>query len=346
MIRFATWAPVIALSAAAFVPIARAQLTRPSSLHVGFYQPGVANLRDYATPPAGFYIIDYNIWTKSDGYYDRNRDRVDEVDLSQIDPSLGSVNLDLDENAYVNALVIAWVSRRLEPFGDARYVAALVPTFVSANYRVSVYPADGTNGARAEGGAGGFGDMAFIPLGLAWSFDQKFDLSFFYTVYAPTGRYETGADDNTGVGYWGHQFQVPFYVYFLDQATALAVIPTFEVNNRISGTNVRPGSRFTLEYGISQYFTEWLELIIVNAHSLQVEDDKGSDVWWRGTRLDGKDRKNTVVVGVGAWPWKQRLYLSFKYARDYAVRQRFVNNTFSLTLTFVTGLLGDPAPGG
>ena len=77
MIRFATWAPVIALSAAAFVPIARAQLTRPSSLHVGFYQPGVANLRDYATPPAGFYIIDYNIWTKSDGYYDRNRDRVD-----------------------------------------------------------------------------------------------------------------------------------------------------------------------------------------------------------------------------------------------------------------------------
>ncbi|MBW2223316.1 MAG: hypothetical protein JRF54_03695 [Deltaproteobacteria bacterium] len=86
--------------------------------------------------------------------------------------------------------------------------------------------------------------------------------------------------------------------------------------------------------------------MIVNAHSLQVEDDKGSDVWWRGTRLDGKDRKNTVVVGVGAWPWKERLYLSFKYARDYAVRQRFVNNTFSLTLTFVTGLLGDPAPGG
>lgn len=338
--RFSRWAAVVAVGAIAFVPIAEAQL--PSPLQAGFYQPGVANLRDYATPSPGFYIIDYNIWTKSDGFYDRNGNRVGEVDLSQIDPSLGTVNLDLDANAYVNAFVVAWVSKRLKPFGDASYVAALVPTFVSANYGVSVYPADGTDGARAEGGAGGFGDMGFIPLGLSWSFDQKFDLSFYYTVYAPTGRYEAGADDNTGVGYWGHTFQVPFYAYFFDQAMALGVIPTLEVNNRIRGTNVRPGSRLTLEYGISQYFTEWLELMIVNAHSFQVEDDKGSDIWWRGTPLDGKDRKNTFVAGVGAWPWKERLYLSFKYARDYGVRRRFLNNTFSLTLVFVTGLLGDP----
>jgi hypothetical protein len=225
--------------------------------------------------------------------------------------------------------------------GDARYVVAVAPTFVTADARASLFPPDASDGTRVEGGVGGFGDMAFIPLGLAWSFEKTFDLSFYYTVYAPTGKYETGAVDNVGVGYGGHQFQVPMYFYLLDQATAFGIIPTFEVNSPVRGSNMRAGSRFTLEYGISQYFTEWLELILVNAHNFQVEKDKGSDVWWRGTPIDGKDRKHTVVAGVGMWPWEQRLYVSFKYARDYGVRRRFVNNTLSLTLAFVTGLLGD-----
>ena len=180
-----------------------------------------------------------------------------------------------------------------------------------------------------------------MPLGLSWSFNKKVDISFLYIVYAPSGRYKTGADNNIGKGYWTHQFQAPFYLYFLEQAMALAIVPTLEINGKIKDADVRPGNRFTIEYGISQYITSWLELEILNGHNWQLSDDSGEDVWWKHSELFGKDQSSTFSVGVGVWPWKGRLNTRVKYAMDYAVKQRYKSNFWSFSIVFIPNLLND-----
>ena len=69
-----------------------------------------------------------------------------------------------------------------------------------------------------------------------------------YSFYAPTGRYETGADDNIGLGFWTHQFQGFGYYFPIEhQATAIMAGLTYEVNGQIEDVDVTPGSRFSLD---------------------------------------------------------------------------------------------------
>ena len=103
------------------------------------------------------------------------------------------------------------------------------------------------------------------------------------------------------MGIWTHQLQAPTYFYAMEQATAFAVIPTLELNGKVKDADARPGHRFSLEYGISQYFTNWLEIELMNGHNWQISDDTGDDVWWSGTRFDGRDRKNIFSAGIGLW---------------------------------------------
>ena len=120
------------------------------------------------------------------------------------------------------------------------------------------------------------------------------------------------------------------------KATAFALIPTLEINQKIKGVNFKSGNRFSLEYGISQYLTERLEIEIINAHNWQISKDKGDDFWWSGTRFDGKDYKSTISVGSSYWVLKNILSLRFKYIQDYTVKQRFKNRFFSLSLLLMS----------
>lgn len=339
MKRFA--APLFLLGL--LLPVQEAPAQRVSAFQVGSYLPGVINVRDWAQPPAGFFILDYNIGVFTGKFVDRNGDEVDrlEIDLSPIDPELGTVPVDVDVggNGYANLPALVWASK-FKLLG-ARYLAVANLVFASANYQYNLTVPDTEIGVGAEGSLGGFGDAAFTPFGLSWDFDRKVDLAFLYTFYAPTGRYETGADDNIGAGLWTHQFQLPFYAYALNQATAFTIIPTLELSSTVKDSDFRPGPRFTLEYGISQYFTDWLELQILNGHNWQVGEDSGEDEWWDGSILDTKDRKSVFSAGLGLWPWRDRLYIGLKYNFDYGVRQRFKSEYFLVNLMFITNLLAE-----
>lgn len=316
---------------------------RVSIYQSGSYQPGLLNVRDLAasTEP-GLTFYDYNYWNTSNGYFDRNGNEVTslEIDFSPIiDPGFGSRTLYLDQilSGYSNVPFLFYASK-LKILG-ARYIASFAPVILSSNSQAYIISSD--TSVHVSGNSGGFGDLSFMPLGLCWSFNKKVDISFLYTVYAPTGRYKTGADNNIGKGYWTHQFQAPFYLYFLEQATALAIVPTFETNGKIKDADVRPGNRFTIEYGISQYITSWLELEILNGHNWQLSDDSGEDVWWKHSELFGKDQTSTFSVGVGVWPWEGRLAARVKYAMDYAVKQRYKSNFWSFSIVFIPNLLND-----
>jgi hypothetical protein len=316
---------------------------RISAYQAGSYQPGLMNVRDLAPPGAGIVFLDYNYWNNSSSYMDKFGNKVNSlsIDLTPILPEIGEITLDLDQqiSGYANAPVLFYSSKF--KILNARYMASINPSYITSNYRMNIHVKD--TAVTSTGNTGGFGDLSFIPLGLGWSIGNRIDISFFYMVYAPTGRYETGADDNIGKGFWTHQFQVPFYYYFMEKATALFFMPTFELNGSVKDLDFRAGNRFTIEYGFSQYVTSWLELEVINGHNWQVGDDKGEDFWWKDTQLDARDQTSNVGFGIGVWPWEGRLNIRVKYAMDYGTIQRYKSNFLSASIIFIPNLLTEKA---
>ncbi len=310
-----------------------------SAYQAGAYQPGLMNIRDLAVLEGpGLILIDYNYWNNSNSYYDRFGDKVSSYEIDRL---LIKTTLDFNPqiSGYINVPVLFYASN-IKILGG-RYMASINPVFVTSNYRMNIHASASDTTVISSGNSGGLGDIAILPVGLGWSVNNKIDLSFFYTFYAPTGRYVTGAADNVGKGYWTHQFQAPAYFYFQEKATALFVMPTFEMNGKIKNSNVRPGNRLTVEYGVSQYLTSWLELEILNGHNWQIGNDKGEDVWWLDTPLYSKDQTSTVSFGAGVWPWEGRFNIRVKYAMDYGTKQRYKSNFWSFSAIFIPNLLND-----
>ena len=309
-----------------------------SPLQTGHYSPGVMNVRDMTTPPPGLFVQWYNWLPWSSTYIDRDGNELTSINLSQLDPELPDVDVALDLKSFATVPALIWAS----PFtvaGGARYLAFVSPNFMVSDYTVIADPSgagyDSTASRVIEGSVSGFSDILFVPLGLSWG-SETVDFTFTYGFVAPTGRYTTGADDNIGLGFWTHQFQGFGYYYLLEKATAVMAALTYELNTGIEDVDVNPGNRFSLEWGVSQYISERIELAVQGGHNWQITDDSGDDVFWDPSY---HDRKNTIGFSVGVWPWTNRLYVAGKYAFDFGVRQRFKSNHVMLNLLFITDAL-------
>lgn len=302
-----------------------------SFYQIGAYMPGMINVRDFMAPVSGLFLVDYNYWGNTRSFYGRNGEKLrdTQIDLSGRFPELGEVNINLraDIKGYLNVpfLMFAYQTKFTE---DLKLAASFSPTYITGDYRVYTPLTEGR--VEVQGNAAGWADWFFSPIGIWWT-RPRLNLAFLYGFYAPTGRYEHGADDNIGQGFWTHVFQIATYYHRMEGALALFVMPTLELNGKLKGRDFRAANRFSLEYGVSMYFTEWLEVELMNAHNWQITGDSGTDMWWRGTSIDVRDRKNTFGAGVGIWPWQNVLQLRFKYMFDYAVRQRFKNDYFALS---------------
>ena len=296
----------------------------------GGYTPGIIGVRDYANPgKEGLFLIDYNLFLSADSYYDRNGDKANSIDILN-----QSIPINVDISGYINSLMFVYASPKLKFLGNAQYLFIAAPNYTSASTSVGLGQLAG--GKTIDGGAAGFGDLTIAPLMLSWG-SEKFDLTAGYLFYAPTGKYELGGSENVGLGYWSHLVQAAAYYYPLPQkATALLLMPTYEWHGKIKGTDVTPGSRFILEYGISQYLTERFEIIAQGGNAWQVGEDAGNDVYWDKSI---KDQMSTVSGGIGYWIVPEVFYANAKYTTSYNNKQHFKTNAFQIELLFSTGLL-------
>ena len=306
-----------------------------SPIQMGAYMPGIINPRDYANPEtSGLIAMDYNIFFDSDEYVDRHGNKVDNLDIGiGFDP----VPIEVDMSGYLNALAIVYVSPELSFFGKARYLAFISPYYSTMDYRVALSELI-VGDTAVTGSTGGFGDLSIAPIYLTWAGEnQKWDVTAGYMFSAPTGRYETGADDNIGLGYWNHILQVFAYYYPLpEKATAIFLGNSFEFHSKIKDADVRPGNRYTIDYGISQYLSERFEITIQGGNTWQIREDSGDDVYWD---TSFKDRYSTIGVGLGFWPVKQKFYTHLKWWTNYGIRQHFKTNNIQLQLIYIPGIL-------
>lgn len=293
-----------------------------SPFQSGFYAPGNLGVRDLAHPlETGLFVSDYNIFINSDKFKN--------IDGEEIN-SLGPFPFNVDISGYINNLFLTYASEKISFLGNARYMAILAPSYRTTGVATGL--GQFKHKVEIDGGSSGFGDLAIAPIYLSWGF-EKIDVTAGYMFVAPTGQYKTGADDNVGTGYWSHLLQSALFYYPLPQkATALMVMPTYEFHGKIKDANVTPGSRFSLDYGISQYFSTRFDVALQGGHTWQISEDSGNDVYWDKTL---KDKSNMFSVGAGYWFLPDMLYLNLKWATTYGERQNLALNSYVGQIVFV-----------
>ena len=94
----------------------------------------------------------------------------------------------MDLNSFI------WVSKKeIGILGGAKFSVAANPTIANNSLTSDV---QGT-----LGGGGGFADCYFQPFILGWK-KKRADIRAIYGFLAPTGRFDAGASNNVGNGYW------------------------------------------------------------------------------------------------------------------------------------------------
>jgi hypothetical protein len=85
-----------------------------------------------------------------------------------------------------------------------------------------------------------------------------------------------------------------------------------------------------LEYGISQYLSERLEVGLSGYNTWQVTDDSGSDA-----TNNGRDRMYGIGGQIAYWFVKDKFSVSARYLTQYGVKDRTEGDYGVLTLMYV-----------
>ena len=100
----------------------------------------------------------------------------------------------------------------------------------------------------------GITDTVFCPFQLGWH-KKRADAVAYYQLYLPTGRYEDGASNNTGLGMWGQEIGAGTTVYLTENRqyhAATVVSLNFQSDKQDSTTHV--GDQMNFEGGVGGDF--------------------------------------------------------------------------------------------
>ena len=100
----------------------------------------------------------------------------------------------------------------------------------------------------------GISDMYVQPFNLGWHTDRA-DVLAGYGFFAPTGRYTPGANDNTGLGMWGHEVFAGTTLFFdKNKAWHAATTGALEFHSGKQDSDAAVGTLLTLEGGSGRDF--------------------------------------------------------------------------------------------
>jgi hypothetical protein len=207
---------------------------------------------------------------------------------------------------------ILWASAQpMSSLGGARFsCAATIPI---ANNSLS----SSTQGAIS--GGGGLGDAYFQPLILGWSVPHA-DIRGIAGVLVPTGRFEAGAKDNVGNGYWTPVIASGQTVYLsADKATTISLFEMYEFHTTQSGTQIRPGETFDLDYSVMRAFSvsgSRLQAGVIGYGAWQTTAKTGPSI--TPAEEAQRYRVNAVGVGMNLLLPTQKVTLSFKYFDEFS----------------------------
>jgi hypothetical protein len=100
----------------------------------------------------------------------------------------------------------------------------------------------------------GLTDMFIQPINLGWR-QSRADFTAAYGLYLPTGRYEDGAENNTGLGMWAQELLFGTTLYMNSQRTIhAATTATFTFQSEKKDSDTKVGNILNLEGGVGADF--------------------------------------------------------------------------------------------
>ena len=268
--------------------------------------------------PPGFYVVPLFYDYTADTLRNRNGDSLAPIELG------GSINI------RAAVLGMMWVSEK---------------KILGGNYSFVIWPgvtnnAEGFPPAQVdEQTSTGLADLYIQPFTLGWSMDQA-DFIAGLGVFAPTGNYEVGGDNNRGLGMWSYELFGASTVYFDEARTwSFATIAAFETHSKKEGTDVRVGNLLTLEGGLGKSFKNGAVNVGIAYYAQWklTDDDFGLDFNLPGGPLLGRNRVYAfgpeISIPIAS---KKRLYgfLDLRYLWETGARTTLEGNTFVATFSF------------
>ena len=185
-------------------------------------------------PEPGFYAALF--------YYTYDTDTILDADGDRVTPAPGNPG---SVGVTATAPIIWWVSKA-KLFGANYGVMAVLP-WANSSIEAPAF------GFEDEVGSS-FADAMIRPLDLGWH-TKRTDVNAGLQIYAPTGKYELGGDDNIGKGMWTYEPFVGATFYFDQERTfSFATTAYWEFHDEKKDTDIKVGQILTLEGGLGKSF--------------------------------------------------------------------------------------------
>jgi hypothetical protein len=208
---------------------------------------------------------------------------------------------------------ILWASsQEIAMLGNARISSAA--TIPIANNSLS------SSAQGAISGGGGLGDAYFQPLILGWH-QPRADVRAIVGVLVPSGKFNAGAKDNVGNGYWTPVIAAGQSFYLSeDKATTISLFEMYEFHTAQSGTHISPGETFDLDYSVMRAFRvregSRLEVGVIGYEQWQTTAKTGPDI--TAAEEAQRYRVNGLGVGMSLLLPTQKVSLSLKYFDEFS----------------------------
>jgi hypothetical protein len=145
-------------------------------------------------------------------------------------------------------------------------------------------------------------------------------------VLAPTGRFQAGASDNVGSGYWTHAPSLGLTIFFTrDKTTTFSAFPIYEFHTVQEGTDIHPGQTANLDYSLARTFRvredTQLQLGLIGYGQWQTTDKTGPAV--SPAESDARYKVNALGFASNVVLPARKVSLGLKYFKEFSSRSTF-----------------------
>jgi hypothetical protein len=273
----------------------------------GVYPLGMSATNSGVTPEPGFaYINQLLIYS---------RDKSKGPDGEVLGTGRNAVVMDMN--------TLAWVSKK-KILGGARFSMTATIPFAKNSLTSDV--------TGPVSGGGGLADSYYQPFILGWN-KPRYAIRAVYGFLAPTGRFQNGANNNVGSGYWTHAFSSGQTFYLTkNKATSISVFQMYEVHTTQQSTFIKPGDTLDLDYSVMQSFAlggeKRVSLGLVGYNARQTTDKTGPAI----TPAQSKAHYQVNALGVGSnLSLSAKISVGFKYFQEFANRSTFEGHSIQFS---------------
>ena len=263
----------------------------------GVYPLGMSATNSGVTPDSGF------IYSNMFLFYARNQ--LKDPNGNVIATGYNSVAMDM--NSFI------WVSKK-KILGGAKF--SMSATLPIANNSLS------SDSSGPVSGGSGFADSYYQPFILGWQKDRV-AIRAVYGFLAPTGRFESGRNDNVGSGYWTHAFSSGQTFYLTkNKRTSVSTFQMYEIHTEQKTTGIHPGQTMNLDYSVMHSLSvgnDWgLQLGVVGYGQWQTTDKTGPTI--TPEQANAHYKVNALGFASNVSSPNGKISLGFKYFKEFANR--------------------------